>query len=107
MSREAGGDSRPVGLLFEAPKRLGGGKEGLPDGLWPPEAAAAAAANIEDRFCKSRIFSKPEGIFLQEENYCWKWGDKTFLNGGIFITHYFESIRGIKKSILRFFLKQS
>ena len=52
MSREAGGDSRPVGLLFEAPKRLGGGKEGLPDGLWPPEAAAAAAANIEDRFCK-------------------------------------------------------
>ena len=65
MSREAGGDSRPVGLLFEAPKRLGGGKEGLPDGLWPPEAAAAAAANIEDRFCKSRKFQNLRASFCK------------------------------------------
>ena len=63
--------------------------------LLPPQTLKTDSAKVEK-------FSKPEGIFLQELNYCWKWGDKTFLNGGIFITHYFESIRGIKKSILRF-----
>ena len=53
LSKDAGGDSRPLGLLL-LPKRLGGGKEGLPADLWPPEAAAAAAANIEERFCKQK-----------------------------------------------------
>ena len=51
MSREAGGDSMPLGLLVLA-KRPAGGKEGLPVDLGPPEAAAAAAANMEDKFCK-------------------------------------------------------
>ena len=80
MSKDAGGDSRPLGLLL-LPKRLGGGKEGLPADLWPPEAAAAAAANIEERFCKQKgIFSakkKPEGTILQGKLLL-KWGDKSF-----------------------------
>ena len=47
FSREAGGDSRPLGLL-EAWKRLVGN---LPEAVrWPLDAAAAAAANMEERF---------------------------------------------------------